>query len=93
MAELESAGAATGASSLVCLCRGRTFKEFQGQKSQGIDTFFELEFEANCLNPMVHFGSGHICKVLFILLSGFAFLHAACESYAKEERRLMLKLA
>eukprot|EP00434_Breviolum_minutum_P028298 symbB.v1.2.025035.t1/scaffold2409.1/size79984/3 len=29
-------------------------------------------------------------EVLFILLSGFAFLHATCESYAKDERRLLL---
>eukprot|EP00435_Cladocopium_sp_Y103_P025630 s3633_g6.t1 len=40
---------------------------------------------------LAHHPSFVFAEVLFFLLSGFAFLHAACESYAKEERRLMLK--
>lgn len=39
---------------------------------------------------LAHHPSFVFAEVLFFLLSGFAFLHAACESYAKEERRLML---
>eukprot|EP00438_Fugacium_kawagutii_P031709 Skav215625 [mRNA] locus=scaffold620:38143:39486:- [translate_table: standard] len=39
---------------------------------------------------LAHHPSFVFAEILFVLLSGFAFLHAACESYAKEERRLLL---
>lgn len=39
---------------------------------------------------LAHHPSFVFAEFLFVLLSGFAFLHAACESYAKEERRLLL---